>query len=85
MAEKLNLILNPRKSGILKLNSNNALSTPLRGIPLVESYRYLGTVIDSSLSPTVHLANAELKVNSITSKLYPFRRHCNIKFNLNLF
>lgn len=70
----------------MKLNSESDLDVDqVGGIPVVQSYKYLGTFVNASMSPAIHLKSVEGKVNHITSKLYPFRLHGNIKFNVNLF
>lgn len=62
------MLLNKKKCGIITVSRNKKLSKSelelgnINGIPLVESYKYLGITLDKSLSPAPHLEKLKNKI-----------------------
>lgn len=86
-SDNLKMKLNPRKSGILRIGKiqANQIDGDIDGIPIVTSYKYLGTVLNSQLTPTNHLQETGRKADFQTHKLSPLRRHLDLRFNVSLF
>jgi hypothetical protein len=87
-ADKLELKVNPRKSGILMLGtnlSNTDKNGELQGIPYVAEYKYLGTWVDGQLSVDPHLVKAKRKSDYQTRRLTPLRKELDLAFNVGLF
>ena len=70
---------------INKRKSRKIAEGLLAGFPLVNNYRYLGTVIPNHLSMRNHLEAMNNKVNYLIRKLTPFRINASAKFNNNMF
>lgn len=62
------MLLNKKKCGIIIVSRNKKLSKSeseignILGIPLVETYKYLGVTLDKSLSPAPHLEKLKIKI-----------------------
>jgi hypothetical protein len=79
--------MNKKKSGILLLNKKKEepLPEPLNGIPYVETYKYLGVVMNSQFTIKDHIKKLEKKINFICCKLYYVFKKNSIKFRINSF
>jgi hypothetical protein len=84
----LRLRLNPRKSGVLLLHLK-APMTPaeghIGGIPFVEEYGYLGTLLGRTLSASPHLAKAGRRATYVSRRLWLCRSELDLRFSANLF
>lgn len=68
--------LNHSKSGILEIKKRGNLNlTPgslILGLPVVETYKYLGIIIDRRLNMTYHLKKVRGKVYSTIKRFQPY-------------
>lgn len=87
-----NMVINRSKSGIIKFDWKRSRrravpSGPdsLHGYPLVEEYRYLGSIIHKDMQLRHQLSHIERKVNFVMSKLKPIRLLGNFRLNVNLY
>ena len=82
-----NMTINERKSGIMFMNNPQAPTalSHITPIPIVTSYRYLGSHLTCDLTYKTHLAQTSRKVIFLLHKLTPIRLRANIKMNENLF
>jgi hypothetical protein len=53
--------------------------------PVVSKYRYLGTMMDSSLRLEAHMEEIDRKISWLTARLTPARLIKDLRFNLNLY
>ena len=82
------MALNPRKSGILRLNRKTAVNPAnghIGGIPLVEDYKYLSTYLTRTLSAAPHYSKAGSKATYISRSLWMCRSELYLHFSSNLF
>jgi hypothetical protein len=86
-----NLKLNERKSGIVeflpkygKTGRELTIGKNYEGIPVVESYKYLGVQVDSKLTLNPQLSHIESKTNYIYFKLWPVLNKVSLDYRINL-
>lgn len=78
------MTINRAKCGILCMKGNMK-DREIEGIPVVNSYKYLGFQLNKDFKAANHLSETARKVNAFTSMMYPIRRHDNLRINRNLF
>jgi len=62
------ITINENKSGIMILNSDKKDSDEIYGFPVVDNYKYLGVVIDSTICAKSHIAERRKKLDSYFRK-----------------
>lgn len=55
------------------------------GVPIVDTYRYLGTRIDTTFSSVPQVTDSNKAIELAFSALYPLLSKKNLKFNINSF
>ena len=83
------IILNPKKSGILEVISRRSkpslkYGNHIEGIPVVQSYRCLGLLIDSKLTGDDHVTQMNRKINFLNCKLTPLLSKVSFDYRCNL-
>ncbi len=81
--------LNPNKSGILEVTHRRGrklleIGSSIEEIPVVESYRYLGLVVDGKLTGDAHLKAMSKKIEFLNFKLAPLLSKISITYRVNL-
>lgn len=86
-----NLHLNPAKSGIIEFRPKYARGNPtlkvtdmFEGTPVVNKYKYLGTIINNELSTTDHLQEFRERVGSLANRLFPLLKQSSFSFRRHL-
>ena len=86
-----NLLLNPKKSGIIEFlprtKTHPQVYTPgslLEDIPIVTEYKYLGLIIDQKLTSTKQLAFIEEKTNHQCAALWPLLKAFSLTERMKL-
>lgn len=86
-----NLHLNPTKSGIVEFRPKHGRDAPtlstggtFEGIPIVDKYRYLGTIINNKLSTTDHLQQFKDSVKNLANRLFPLLKQSSFSFRRHL-
>lgn len=54
------------------------------GIPVVDNYRYLGTIINSKLSTSDHVSHFKERVENLAYRLYPLLKQSSFSFRKHL-
>jgi hypothetical protein len=87
-----NMHVNKAKCGILEIPVRPkavkrvlANQKQYRDYPVVGKYRYLGTMMDSSLRLEAHMEEIDRKISWLTARLTPARLIKDLRFNLNLY
>jgi hypothetical protein len=87
-----NMHVNKAKCGILEIPVRPkavkrvlANQKQYRDYPVVSKYRYLGTMMDSSLRLEAHMEEIDRKISWLTARLTPARLIKDLRFNLNLY
>eukprot|EP00919_Chromeraceae_sp_WS-2016_P072155 GHVR01170696.1.p1 GENE.GHVR01170696.1~~GHVR01170696.1.p1 ORF type:complete len:134 (+),score=4.98 GHVR01170696.1:144-545(+) len=87
-AKSKNMGINYQKSGVMVMYKNKPRKPPtelLQNFPYVNSYKYLGTLINNSMRIESHLADIQTRASHIERTLLPFRINSSPRFNLNFF
>jgi len=90
VCEDSNIRLNPQKSGIMEMISSKRRKVNLQigsccnGIPAIESYRYLGLVLDNKLKGDSHVKKTKAKLSFLASRLAPILGKVSIDYRINL-
>lgn len=86
-----NLHLNAAKSGIIEFKAKHARGDPnlktsdmFEGIPVVDKYRYLGTIINGKLTTSDHLEEFKGRIESLAKRLYPLLKQSSFSFRRHL-
>ena len=70
MSADFDLTINAKKSALMMIKNHKKLEIlPIRGIPVVTSYCYLGVDIDHSGSMTQHLNKIKKRSNYLRAKM----------------
>ena len=68
------MIMNKNKCGIMVINKQiqkvSEVGSDIAGIPIVQSYKYLGTIIDNNTKPHCHITQIRKKCGFIMAKLF---------------
>jgi len=86
--EVTGMVLNASKSGVMRCGTARTKikkAKELGGIPLVDTYRYLGGNLHYSLRIDTHPSIINRKIDFIRYKLTPLRLVKDLKLNLNMF
>lgn len=69
--EQNEILLNNSKSGVIIIegNNNNWQMDSIEGIPIVESYKYLGVVINNKMTLKDHIDRMKIQIRDTTNKL----------------
>ena len=89
-SEENGLTINKKKSGVMIMSKRKSKGRGLEidklwDYPIVNNYKYLGTVMTKHMSIDSHLNETGQKVDYLTRKLTPFRINASVKFNVNMF
>ena len=90
-AEKYDMILNKKKSAIIRLTKRNDRRTkPLDkteyfGIPVVNEYKYLGVILTNKAKLSTMIKKIKIKSLFVIGKLYNICKKGSVKFRLNMF
>ena len=84
-----NITLNESKSGVLEIVPHRkklslAPGTSIDGIPVVNSYRYLGLIIDNKLTGDSHIAYLNSKISFLNIRLAPLLSKVTVDYRINL-
>ena len=88
--DKSGISLNPRKSGILEIRPRRKRKFLLRvgseveGIPVVDSYRYLGLLLDQKLTGDAHIRAMDQKISFLNRRLAPLLGKVSLDYRINL-
>jgi hypothetical protein len=78
--------VNRAKSGILAINGVNlSPGTEAHGYPVVETYKYLGLLMNGKLDLKDHLKLINRKANFTAYRLYGLRKLDDVKLNMSMF
>ena len=86
---KVNISLNPQKSGILEIiparhNPSLPMGSFVQGIPIVHSYRYLGLLFGQKLNGETQFKAMLQKINFLTNRLAPLLSKVSADYRINL-
>lgn len=84
-----NIQLNPSKSGIVEMTPRRAkktsmLGSNLEGIPVVESYKYLGLIMDKKLTGDQQVEAMLGKIRFLDRCLAPLLSRVSVDYRINL-
>ncbi len=86
-----NLMLNPKKSGIIEFLPRHRTyasllvpGTYFEGVPVVTEYKYLGLIVDQKLTVNKQLDYIEEKTNHQRAKLWPVLKAFSLSERINL-
>ncbi len=84
-----NISLNANKSGILEVLHRRGkpllqIGECIEGIPVVQSYKYLGLFIDNKLTGDAHLRAMNQKIGFLTTRLAPLLSKISTTYRVNL-
>jgi hypothetical protein len=86
------MVVNKGKSGIMEIPASpNSKRVELLfqreywGYPVVQQYKYLGTVMDGSLGVSAHLTSIARKVTWLNARMTPVRNFKDLRLNINLY
>jgi len=84
-----NIQLNPLKSGVLEIIPNWSkpllkVGETISGIPIVETYRYLGLIMDNRLNGVHQEKKMIQKVNFLQHRLSPLLGQVSLDYRINL-
>jgi len=87
--QKANILLNPTKSGILEVVPRRGkisldVGTKISDIPVVQSYRYLGLLLDGKLTGDLHIQQMNKKIYFLNEKLAPLLTKVSLDYRINL-
>lgn len=91
-SSETNMVVNKAKCGVLEVPVRASSKDPVLvfqreywGYPVVDNYKYLGTMLDRTLDLGAHISMIGRKVAWLTARMTPVRNLKDLRLNLNLY